>query len=70
MWVTKLFIHPSGPASTEEFLDRLAVGSLVSWWLVALTATGFVLAATLLALTCPTNEELEDWSRWNCQGRG
>lgn len=67
VWVTKLFIHPMGPSSTEEFFDRLAVGALVPWWLVAITAVGFVVAATALALTCPSNEELEDWSRWSCQ---
>lgn len=67
VWVTKLFIHPLGPSSMHEFLDRLAVGALVPWWFVAVTAIGFVVTATALALTCPSNEELEDWSRWSCQ---
>lgn len=63
VWVTKLFIHPAGPSSLAEFLQRLAVGVLVPWWLVAVTAMGFVIAASILALTCPSTEELEDWTR-------
>lgn len=69
VWVTKLFIHPEGPASLEEFLDRLAVGSLVPWWFVATSAVVFVVGATVLAVTCPSNEVLEDWSWWRCRSR-
>jgi uncharacterized membrane protein len=62
VWFTKLFIHPNSPNSGAQFLARFAVGDLIPSWLVALTAAIFIVVATLLALTCPTLEELEDWS--------
>lgn len=63
VWITKLYIHPAGPTSTGEFFSRLAVGTLLPWWLVGASAVGFVAVATGLALTCPSNEQLEDWRR-------
>ena len=31
-------------------------------WFVAATSVGFVVTAVVLALTCPSQEQLEDWS--------
>jgi len=72
VWIVKLFIHPSG-ATTEsfvsrartltEFYERLAVGDFIAPWFVALTAVAFIVVATVLALTCPESEELEDFGR-------
>jgi uncharacterized membrane protein len=63
VWITKLFIHPRSPASAAEFVERLAVGDLVPAWFVAVSAPLFVIGATVLALSCPSAEELEDWSK-------
>lgn len=62
VWITKLFIHPHSPATIEEFLARLSVGDFIPTWFVAITAPAFVVGATVLALTCPSLEKLEDWS--------
>lgn len=70
VWFTKLFIHPASPGSTQEFYLRLSVGELVPHWLVATTALLFVATATVLAVTCPSNEELENWTRQHCRRRG
>jgi uncharacterized membrane protein len=69
VWFTKLFIHPASPSTPQEFYLRLSVGDLVPHWLVAGTALLFVAAATVLALTCPSNDELEDWGSLYCAGR-
>jgi uncharacterized membrane protein len=66
VWVTKLFIHPASPATPAEFYLRLAVGDFIPSWFVAVTAPLFIGAATLLALSCPSLEELEDWSKLHC----
>lgn len=66
VWITKLFIHPASPASSGEFYLRLAVGDFIPPWFVAATAAVFVGAATILAFTCPSLEELEDWSKLKC----
>lgn len=66
VWVTKLFIHPASPASPAEFYFRLAVGDFIPPWFVAVTAPLFVGAATILALTFPSLEKLEDWSKLHC----
>lgn len=66
VWVTKLFIHPESPVSPAEFYLRLAVGDFVPPWFVAITAPLFIGASTILALTCPSLEKLEDWSKLQC----
>jgi uncharacterized membrane protein len=62
VWLTKIFIHPSSPQGLKEFYQRLAVGELFPCWFVLLTATFFVLSATTLALTTPSEEKLEHWT--------
>jgi len=62
VWVTKLFIHPHRPENFAEFFSRLGVGHLIPPWLVALTAVLFIGTAAILGLSCPSAEELEDWS--------
>jgi uncharacterized membrane protein len=63
VWIAKLFIHPDSPASLAEFMGRMRVGqSFLPPWFVASTATFFVIGATLLAITCPPAEQLEDWT--------
>ena len=66
VWVTKLFIHPASPASPAEFYLRLAVGDFIPPWFVAVTAPLFIGGATILALTYPSLEKLEDWSKLHC----
>jgi uncharacterized membrane protein len=63
VWFVKLFVHPESPAGVHAFVDRLAIGELIPSWFVAVTATCFVLVSTVLALTCPPAEKLEDWSQ-------
>ncbi len=43
-------------------LARLAVGDMIPFWFVAVTAPIFIIVATALASTCPSGEDLEDWS--------
>jgi len=62
VWVTKLFIHPTRVTSLAEFYSRLHVGDFIPSWLVAASALIFLVAAAVLGLTCPSAEELEDWS--------
>jgi uncharacterized membrane protein len=62
VWIAKLYLHPSKPHSIVTLYSRLAVGELLPPWFVAITAALFVVAATALALTCPSAEKLEDWS--------
>ena len=62
VWVTKLFIHPTRVTSLAEFYTRLHVGDFIPSWLVAATAVVFLVSAAVLGLTCPSAEELEDWS--------
>jgi hypothetical protein len=38
------------------------VGDFVPSWFVAATALIFLLVASVLGLTCPPAEKLEDWS--------
>jgi hypothetical protein len=59
VWFTKLFVHPVSPGSPGEFYDRLAVGDLIPSGVVAVTAAVFVGAATVLAMSCPSQERLE-----------
>jgi uncharacterized membrane protein len=58
-WLAKVFIHPSSPASATEFYGRLAVGGLFPSWFVAVTATTFILTATLLALFSKSEDAIE-----------
>ena len=62
VWVVKLFIHPGRPEHFADFFARLGVGHLVPPWFVASTAVIFIVGATILGLTCPPAEKLEDWS--------
>lgn len=62
VWVVKLFIHPGRPSSVADFMSRLSVGHLLPPLFVAATAVTFIVLATALGLTCPSAEELEDWS--------
>lgn len=62
VWVVKLFIHPGRVASVADFYQRLAVGDLFPPWFVAATAVIFIATATILGLSCPSAEVLEDWS--------
>jgi uncharacterized membrane protein len=56
VWLAKVFIHPQSAADIFEFHARLAVGELFPSWFVAITATLFVLAATVLAIKTPGEE--------------
>jgi uncharacterized membrane protein len=62
VWIVKLFIHPGRPAHFTDFFSRLGVGHFVPPWFVATTAVVFIVGTTILGLTCPSAEELEDWS--------
>jgi uncharacterized membrane protein len=61
VWLTKLYVHPTSASSMAEFYERLTVGSFIPSWFVAGSATIFVVGSTVLALTCPTIEQLEKW---------
>ena len=58
-WLTKVFIHPASPRSFDEFYRRLAVGDLIPSWFVTISAGAFVLVSTVLAVTSPSEEEVE-----------
>lgn len=62
VWVTKLTIHPTRPSSVAELYSRLAIGDIIPPWFVAVTAVGFVFTAIVLSWTCPSAEDVEDWS--------
>lgn len=62
VWVTKLIIHPVRPHSFAEFYSRLAIGGTIPSWFVAASAVGFVLTTIVLGWTCPSAEQIEDWS--------
>lgn len=62
VWVAKLFIHPSRATSVSELYARLHVGNFIPSWFVAATAFAFLAGAAILGLTCPSAEDLEDWS--------
>jgi uncharacterized membrane protein len=61
-WVAKLFIHPTRATDFAELYGRLHVGYFIPPWLVAITALLFMGTAAILGLTCPSAEQLEDWS--------
>ncbi len=63
VWLTKIFIHPASPHSTGELYGRFAVGELLPPWFVMASAVVFVVAASLVAFTCPSGEEVEFWGR-------
>ena len=56
VWLAKVFIHPQSAADIYEFHARLAVGELFPSWFVAATAGLFVLAATVLVVSTPSEE--------------
>jgi len=60
VWIAKLFIHPVDAADFPEFWARLAVEKMVPSWLVAASATAFVVVSTFLALTAKSAEALEE----------
>ena len=62
VWVAKLFIHPTRATNLAEFYSRLHVGNFIPSWFVAATAFVFLVTTAVLGLTCPSAEELEDWS--------
>ena len=62
VWMVKLFIHPTRVHSVSDLGAHLQIGEFIPWWFVAVSAASFVLGATVLALTAPTAERLEDWS--------
>lgn len=62
VWVIKLIIHPARPQSFADLYSRLAIGGIIPPWFVAASSVGFVFAAVVLALTCPSQENIEDWS--------
>jgi uncharacterized membrane protein len=63
VWLTKVFIHPTGPTSIEEYYRRLAVGDLFPSWFVVVTAGVFVVLVTTLAVMTPSEEALDHWSK-------
>lgn len=62
VWVIKLIIHPARPHSIAELYSRLAIGGIIPSWFVAISSVVFVITAVVLALTCPSAEQIEDWS--------
>ena len=62
VWIIKLIIHPARPQSIADFYSRLAIGGFIPPWFVAATAVAFVVTAVVLSLTCPSAEQIEDWS--------
>lgn len=62
VWIVKLFIHPTRVTNLTEFYTRLHVGEFIPSWFVAATAFVFLVTTAVLGLTCPSAEELEDWS--------
>ncbi len=63
VWLTKVFVHPSNTSDLEEFYRRLAVASFLPSWFVAVTAILFIVGITALAVTTPSEESLENWTR-------
>ncbi len=63
VWVTKLLIHPSNVSSAAELYGRLVVGHFLPSWFVLTSAAAFVSVATVLAVTTPSEEELEQWTK-------
>lgn len=61
VWAVKLFIHPQRAETPLDLWSRLQIGGMIPSWFVACTATLFLVVVTLLALTCPSGETMEDW---------
>ncbi len=59
VWLTKVFLHPVGAKDVLEFHRRLAVGEMIASPFVAITATLFVLTATVLAAVTPSEESMD-----------
>jgi hypothetical protein len=62
VWIVKLIIHPARPESFAVFYSRLAVGDLIPPWFVAISSIVFIGSAITLSWTCPSAEQIEDWS--------
>jgi uncharacterized membrane protein len=62
VWIVKLIIHPGRPESVSAFYARLAVGDLIPPWFVAVSSILFIGSAIVLSWTCPSAEQIEDWS--------
>jgi len=58
-WIVKLFIHPERADSLATLYSRLHVGNFIPSWFVAGSAILFIGTATVLAVTCPSSEQLE-----------
>ena len=63
VWITKLLIHPDNAKSVAVAYERLAVGHFLPSWFVLITAALFVIAASVLAFTTPSEEALEQWTK-------
>ena len=63
VWVVKLLIHPERARTFDQFWRHLEIGAFIPSWFVFSSAVAFVASATILAVTCPSAEKLEDWSR-------
>jgi uncharacterized membrane protein len=62
VWVVKLVIHPARPDSLAVLYSRLAIGDLIPSWFVAISSVAFIATAVVLAWTCPSAEQIENWS--------
>lgn len=62
-WLTKVFVHPDGPKSLDDFYQRLAVGELLPSWFVLVTACCFTVASAAIAWSAPSEEYLERWTK-------
>jgi uncharacterized membrane protein len=61
VWIVKLVIHPAPSHGPDELFQHLWVGNIIPPWFVATTAVLFIVVSTMLAVSCPTTEELDDW---------
>jgi uncharacterized membrane protein len=59
VWLSKIFIHPTGARTLRDFYDRLAVGEFLPSWFVAASACVFVVAGTAVALVGGRSEPLD-----------
>ncbi|MCU0304242.1 MAG: DUF2270 domain-containing protein [Thermoanaerobaculales bacterium] len=62
VWIVKLVIHPARPDSLAALYSRLAIGDLIPPWFVAGSSISFIATAIVLSWTCPSAEQIENWS--------